>query len=67
MRYIMLESGAGTDYLPQEVVEQAGGLFFFRTMTIRSGEKRIALDDEAIPNIERDNYHIQDVKIEIGP
>lgn len=64
--YLMVKSGSDINELPVEIKEKAGELLFFKKMTIKRGEKRIALDsDEAISNIEAHGYHEQGTKIEM--
>ncbi len=65
-QYIMVKSGAELSVLPDDIKQQTGDLLFFKTMTIKRGDKRIALDvNEAILNIEAQGYHVQGTKIEI--
>jgi len=62
--YILVRSGTDINSIPQKIRNEVGELLLFRKMTIRRGEKRIALDsDEAISNIEKEGYHVQDVRI----
>lgn len=64
--YIFVKTGSDIDTLPKTVKDKFGELLFFRKLTIAPGEKRIALDpDEAIRNIEQNNYHVQGTKIGI--
>ena len=64
--YIMVRSGSDINNLPNELKEKTGELSFFKKMTIKRGQKRIALDpNEAITNIEEKGYHEQGTKIEI--
>lgn len=65
-KFVFVRAGADVNSLTQDLKEHLGELLFFKKMTIKRGEKRIALDsDEAISNIEANGYHIQGTKIEI--
>lgn len=64
--YILVRSGSDINGLPEDVRERTGELSFFKKMTIKRGEKRIALNpDEAILNIEEHGYHEQGTSIDI--
>lgn len=65
-RYVFVEKGKNIDRLPNDLKERTGYLIYEKTIDIRPGEKRIALNsDEAIKNIESSGYHEQGMRIEL--
>ena len=63
--FIFIPKGKDIESLPSGIFRETEKLIFRKTINIKSGEKRIALDsDEAINNINKIGYHIQGSKIE---
>lgn len=63
--FILVRSGSNIEDLPEHVKQEHGELIFHKKITIKRGEKRIALDpNEAINQIENEGYFIQSTKIE---
>lgn len=57
--YIFIPSDKSADFLPDEVKQAAGDLNFEKRISIRAGEKRIALNtDQAIRDIRKKGFHI---------
>jgi hypothetical protein len=66
-RYIFVPKGKKIDELPPDLKNRIGDLNYEKTIDIKPGEKRIALDsDEAIRNIESSGYHEQGTRIEVS-
>jgi uncharacterized protein YcgL (UPF0745 family) len=65
-RYIFVLADFNITNLPPEILENTGELVIEKTIDIKPGEKRIALDtDEALKNINEKGYHEQITKIEV--
>ena len=66
---ILVPHGDNLTNLPDEIKTKAGGFTFMATLDIQKDENlpRIALDtNEALANLEKVGYHIQDVKIDFS-
>ncbi|QTA86177.1 YcgL domain-containing protein [Desulfonema magnum] len=57
--YVFIPSDKSPDFLPDEVMRAAGALDFEKKISIRPGEKKIALNtDEAVRDIREKGFHI---------
>ncbi|MEW6261561.1 MAG: YcgL domain-containing protein [Thermodesulfobacteriota bacterium] len=61
--YVLVRAGYDINNLPLTVKEQTGDLIFKKTIDLKPGEKRIAIDsNETIDNIKKNGYHLQRTK-----
>ncbi len=64
--YVFVPADSNIEDLPAEIYKQTGGLVREKTIDIKPGEKRIALNtDEALKNLDEKGYHEQSSKIEV--
>lgn len=65
INYILVKEGFNLDLLPSELKDRTGDLIPEKTIDLKPGEKRIALNtDEAIKSLEENQYYEQIAKIE---
>ncbi len=63
--FLFVQEGIDVQSLSQDLLAEIGEKEFEKTIDIRPGEQRIALDtDKAIDNINRYGYHVERRRIE---